>query len=105
MGKLAGLNIPSGTTLDSLLSTMDDIDRPLPNVAGFDRLDDASIDDLRWLCVWIDKHSTCESILKHHGPNGLDRVLKGIAAACAKKRVHMSPRVASIAGFYEMEVF
>jgi hypothetical protein len=98
------LNIPRGYNLDTILSTTPD--QPLPSVAGFDRLhEDKTPDELRWLCQWIDAQHTVDTIIKHHGQGGLNRVLKGIARACSIHRVHMTPRIASIAGFYEMAVF
>jgi len=98
------LHVPRGLNLDMLLSQQPD--EPLPNVAGFDRLyEDAIPDDLRWLCHWIDSQHTVDIIIQHHGMDGLNRVLKGIANACSQHRVHMTPRIASIAGFYEMTVW
>lgn len=101
------LNIPPGMTLDSLLigpGHPEDFERL--NLAAFDRLADThNADDLRWLNDWIAPQETVNLILQKHGRPGLVRVLKGIAQASSQKKVHMSDRIASIAGFYEYTVY
>lgn len=98
------LKLPTGMTLDMLLGA--NPDAPLPNIAGFDRLyQDSDPMNLRRLCMWADSQETCDIVIKWHGHEGLNRVLRGIAKACAVQRVHMSPRIRSIASFYEMAVY
>ena len=73
-------------------------DLPLPNIAGFDRLVDAGDKyQLRQLVKWIEPQTTCSYILRHHGADGLKRVLRGIATACSKHNVYMGSRVGNMA--------
>lgn len=78
---------------------------PLTNIAGFDRLGGEASDSeqLRQLNAWIEPQHTCDEIIKHHGQDGLRRVLRGIAIASSKLRVPMTPRIASVAPFYDVE--
>ena len=75
-----------------------DWDRPLPNLAGFDRL--AEVGD-KWqieqLVDWIEPQTTCQYVMDHHGCKGLNRVLEGIAKACSQHNIHMRDRVGSTA--------
>ena len=81
-------------------------DEPLPNLAGFDRL--AESGDtwvIESLVDWIQPQRTCEYIMRHHGPKGLKRVLKGIARACAEHKIHMRDSVSSMAVVMGLEVY
>jgi hypothetical protein len=101
------LEIPEGMSLETLLWGGDaHADAPL-NLEAFDTLaDDAdAVKNLQWLCQWAEPQSTCDAIIKHHGTEGCNRVLKGIAQACSKHKQHMGKRVAAVAGFYEMDVY
>jgi len=83
----------------------DNLDRPLPNIAGFDRLADMSTpDEIAWLVQWVEPQTTCSYIMRNHGAEGLKRVLAGIAKACAAKRIHMGNRVAIAATALGFEV-
>jgi hypothetical protein len=64
-----------------------EVDLPLPNLAAFDR------------------HQTCTYILRHHGPKGLKRVIRGIARACSQHKVHMGTRVKACAEACEYAVY
>ena len=99
------LKIPKGMNIDTLLFPVPE-DAPLPSIAGFDTLKDThNVSELEWLSQWADSQLVVNMILKHHGDKGLTRVLKGIAIACSEKQVHMTPRIASIAGFYNLQVY
>lgn len=75
-----------------------DWDKPLPSIKAFDSLQKtASEAQARWLNEWIAPQSTCGYVLKHHGSEGLSRVIRGIAKACSKHRVPMCERVYSAA--------
>lgn len=86
--------LPVGVTLEQVLGQY--VDAPLPNLAGFDRLDTSKL-ALERLVAWVEVQSVCDTILKWHGAPGLHRVLGGIARDCARKNVHMGDRVASYA--------
>ena len=78
-------------------------DRPLPNIAAFDRLTDIkNADRVAALNIWIEPQSTCSAIMKYHGEKGLRRVLYGIARASVALEVSMQPRVRSAAEFLEL---
>ena len=101
---MAHLKIPEGLTFDTLLSTWPD--EPLPNISGFDTLAaQGNPGQITKLVAWIEPQQVCGVILKHHGAKGLQRVLKGIAAAASKHQIAMRPRVQSIAEFYGMQVY
>lgn len=75
-------------------------DRPLPNIAGFARLQEThSEEQIRQLNLWIESQATCSSIIKWHGKKGLQMVLRGIAQASASKKVPMQARVRSVAEY------
>ncbi len=81
-------------------------DEPLPSLAAFDRLhEEGDKERLRFLNIWIDRQSVCSTILKHHGEDGLTKVVTGIAKASSIHHVHMSGRVKSCAGFNEWDVY
>jgi hypothetical protein len=86
--------LPQGVSLEQVLGQH--ADEPLPNLAGFDRLDTGKL-DLTRLVDWVEAQSVCDTILKWHGSPGLHRVLAGIARDCSRKGVHMGNRVASYA--------
>lgn len=86
--------LPIGVTLEQVLGQHSDA--PLPNLAGFDRLDVNKL-ALTRLIDWIEPQSVCDTILKWHGGPGLNRVLAGIARDASRKGVHMGDRVASYA--------
>ena len=108
---MANLIPPRGLTLENLLwapspSADDEIDKPLPNIAVFDRLhEEGEPDRLRWLADWIEHHTTCAHILRHHGPKGLKRVIRGIAKACSKHGVHMGTRVSGFAQSLGLQLY
>ncbi len=93
--------LPNGVTLEQVLGQH--FDGPLPNLAGFDRLDTDKL-GLTRLVSWVEAQSVCDTILKWHGAPGLHRVLAGIARDCARKNVHMGDRVASYAASLGLEV-
>ncbi len=93
--------LPVGVTLEQVLGQH--ADEPLPNLAGFDRLDADKL-GLTRLVAWIEPQSVCDTILKWHGAPGLHRVLAGIARDCARKGVHMGDRVASYAASMGLQV-
>jgi len=96
--------IPNGMTFDTLLSTWPD--EPLPNISGFDKLTgQAAPGQIASLNAWIEPQQVCGVIIKHHGPNGLRRVLEGIARASAAHKIPMGLRVASVAEFYGLTVY
>lgn len=74
--------------------TNGDYDKPLENIAGFDRLVENGYlpQQVESLINWIEPHTTCEWIMRHHGSAGLKRVLRGIAKAAVKLDVPMKPR-------------
>lgn len=101
---MAHLDVPQGMTLDTLISTWPD--EPLPNISAFDTLAaQADKGQVQKLIAWIEPQQVCGVIIKHHGHDGLQRVLKGIARAAAKHKLPMAPRVRSIAEFYGMETY
>ena len=98
---------PPGMTLSQLLCAWPgkNYDEPLPNIAGFDRL--AELGDtwqIRQLVDWIEPQTTCSYIMRHHGAEGLKRVLRGIALACSRNNVHMRSRTAAMAAAMDLEV-
>ena len=93
--------LPVGVSLEQVLGQH--VDAPLPNLAGFDRLDANKL-ALTRLVDWVEAQSVCETIMKWHGAPGLHRVLGGIARDCAQKKVHMGNRVASYAASMGLEV-
>lgn len=93
--------LPDGVTLEQILGQH--VDAPLPNLAGFDRLDVGKL-QLTRLVDWVEAQSVCDTILKWHGAPGLHRVLGGIARDCARKGVFMGNRVAGYAGSMNLEV-
>ena len=98
------LDIPHGMTFDTLLSTWPA--KPLPNIAAFDTLKAQGLDgQIRGLNYWIEPQQVCNVIIKHHGANGLRRVLKGIAEASSVKKIPMGMRVRVIAEYYELETY
>lgn len=91
-------------SLETLVSAWPD--RPLPKLARFDVLaGQGSPDEIRRAVEWIEPQQVCDVILKHHGAQGLQRVLKGIAKAATTKRIPMLPRVRGVAEFYGWRVF
>lgn len=93
-------------TLDSLLNCGADPETFSLNPAAFDRLHEThDADQIRWLNDWIEPQHVCDLVMRDHGRTGLERVLKGIALASATKQIHMSERVAAVAGFYEYEIY
>ena len=97
------LVLPPGMTLDQLLTEWPD--EPLPNVAGFDRLYQSDDQGIQWLSEQLESQQVIDIVIKHHGDAGLARVLKGVAQACSTKKIHMSPRIVSIANYYGMTVY
>lgn len=99
-----GRLMPPGYDIQHLFQGYPDL--PLPNIAAFDRLhEEGDPERLRAMNTWIDRQMVCSTILKHHGREGLRRVIAGIARASSKHKVHMSGRVASCAGFHEWDVY
>lgn len=95
---MANMTLPVGVPLTMLLSQR--VDEPLPNIAAFDTLDrTAKAPQVIELNEWIEPQRTCTIIMKHHGPEGLQRVLAGIARASVKHNVRMMPRVRAIAEY------
>ena len=86
--------LPVGVPLEQVLGQH--ADRPLANLAAFDRLDTTRL-ALTRLVEWVEPQSVCDDILKWHGAPGLHRVLGGIARDCSRKGVCMGDRVASYA--------
>jgi hypothetical protein len=83
-----------------------EVDLPLPNLAAFDRLhEEGEPARLSWLSDWVESHQTCTYILRHHGPKGLKRVIRGIARACSQHKVHMGTRVKACAEACEYAVY
>ena len=75
-----------------------DYDLPLESLAGFDKLAEKGDPwQIEQLVDWIEPQTTCQYLIDHHGCVGLNRVLEGLARACAKHRVHMRDRVGSTA--------
>ncbi len=101
------MNIPAEMNLDTLLfGAGSPEDFPQLDLAGFDRLHiEASPYQLEWLNRWIGPQATCDLIMRQVGTTGLSRVLVGIAKASSVHKVHMSDRVASIAAYYNLQVF
>lgn len=89
---------------DQLLSAWPD--QPLPNIAKFDTFSgQADTATIQRAVAWIEPQQTCTVIAKHHGPSGLQRVLKGIAKAAADHKIPMLPRVKAVAEFYGYQVY
>jgi hypothetical protein len=86
--------LPVGVSLEQVLGQH--FDGPLPNLAGFDRLDADKL-ALTRLVDWVEPQSVCDTLLKWHGAAGLHRVLAGIARDASRKGVHMPDRIASYA--------
>jgi hypothetical protein len=83
-----------------------EVDLPLPNISAFDRLyEEGDSNRLDWLVDWLEHQSTCAYIMRHHGSDGLQRVLRGVAKACSVHRCHMGSRVASAAGVLGLQVY
>lgn len=96
--------VPEGLTLTTLLSSYPD--QPLPNIAGFDVLaGQGSRKQIADLMNWIEPQQVCNVVLKHHGADGLRRVLLGIAKAASAHKIPMTGRVQGIAEFYELPVY
>lgn len=100
MAEAPTLKLPAGYSLDSLFvewpdAPIADFDRTVRNLAKTDTVYDC--DRLNEL---IDGQHVCGIIVKHHGNEGLARVIKAIAEASVKLDVRMKPRVQSIADFY-----
>lgn len=93
--------LPVGVSLEQVLGQH--ADEPLPNLAGFDRLDTDKL-GLTRLVDWIEPQSVCDTILKWHGAPGLHRVLAGIARDASRKGIHMGNRVASYAASMNLPV-
>ena len=91
-------------TLEQILGVWPgrDYDEPLPSLVGFAKIDD------RWalqeLVDWIEPQTTCAYIMRHHGADGLKRVLSGLAVSCSRNNVHMRERVASMAAALDLEI-
>lgn len=101
---MADIEIPPYGTFESVLFTHPD--EPLPSLARFDTLaGQATPAEISRATKWVEAQQVCAVILKHHGASGLQRVLKGIANACSKKRVPMMPRTRAVAQFYGYEIF
>jgi hypothetical protein len=99
-----GRLMPPGMDLSQLFQGYPD--QPLPSIAVFDRLhEEGDRERLRLLNVWVDRQMVCSTILKHHGAEGLEKVLSGIAKASSIHKVPMSGRVKSCAGFHEWDVY
>lgn len=97
------LVLPPGVTLDQLLSVWPD--QPLPNVAAFERLyQSKDTDQIRRLNELAESQQFVSTVLKHHGEAGLRKVLEGIARASSVLKVHMAPRIASVAAYNGWEV-
>ncbi len=87
--------VPAGMTLDSVLSAMDHGELDLP---AFDRLGEThNGEQLRYMNAWAEPQDTINAIMRHHGPAGVARVLRGIAKASVAQGVAMAPRIRSIA--------
>ena len=83
-----------------------DWDKGLPSIKAFDTLQNTADEpQARWLNKWIAPQTTCGYVLKHHGSDGLSRVIRGIARACSKLRVPMCGRVASAAVEQKLTVY
>jgi hypothetical protein len=83
-----------------------DYDQPLPNIAAFDRLleNEYTPQQVESLVNWIEPLTTCQWVMKHHGSDGLKRVLRGIAKAACGLKVPMKSRTrhtAYVCGFIE----
>tara|TARA_Y100000034_G_scaffold131257_1_gene191615 strand:+ start:207 stop:527 length:321 start_codon:yes stop_codon:yes gene_type:complete len=97
------LHIPHGYTLDTLLAPYPD--EPLPNLKAFGDLSKVGDrDQIAGLIDMFESQETCNTVMKHHGHEGLAFALKGIAQAASDHKVHMRKRVASVAGFYGLPV-
>jgi hypothetical protein len=82
-----------------------DYDKPLPSIAGFDKLAEThTADQIEYLSRWIAPQTTVAYILRHHTAQDLKRVISGIARACEAKRIPMSDRVAAMAQALGIEV-
>lgn len=106
------IDLPFGMRLEHLLSSPGptglpgEVDKPLENISVFDRLHEEGEEDrLEWMVDWVEHQSTCAYLMRHHGSDGLKRVLRGIAKACSKHKVHMGDRVAAVAGAMSLEVY
>lgn len=98
------LEIPDGMDASSLLSSYP-TDQALPNIGAFDNLKtDGDPERIRRLTIWIEPQAVCDYVRQWHGDAGLARVLRGIAEACAAKRVHMTPRVRAVAGWLGLAI-
>lgn len=58
--------------------------------------------DVDWYNRWIDSQRVCSIIIKHHGKDGLNAVVRAIAEASVRLDASPSSRVQSIIDFYEM---
>jgi len=98
------LDLPDGWTLEHVLSGWRNLDEPLPNLAGFDRLAETTTPaDVRWLVDWVEPQATITYLIRHHGFDGSGRVLEGIARAAAHHRVPMGRRIYGVAGAMGLE--
>ena len=83
-----------------------DYDKPLPNIAAFDKLvaNGYTPQQVQSLVNWIEPWTTCDWVMRHHGGDGLKRILRGIAKAAAKLDVPMKSRTrhtAYVCGYLE----
>lgn len=101
---MANLELPPGVSLDTLFTEWPD--EPLPHISAFSTLAGSpEPGQVRRLVDWIEPQQVCAVIMKHHGSEGLQMVLKGIAEAASKHKVPMNPRVRSVAEFYGLKVY
>jgi len=91
---------PDGFELGQLLfGWPGEWDKPLPSLKGFDLLArTGNPDQIRSLVKWAEPQETCDFLIRHHGYDGLKRVLQGIARAASEQDVHMGRRVGGVAG-------
>ena len=90
--------------LEALLAAWPD--RPLPRISKFDTLaGQGSPGEITRAVEWIEAQQVCNVIARHHGADGLRRVLRGIAKAASTKRIPMLPRVRGVAEFYGWQVY
>ena len=75
-----------------------DFDKTISKISSTD-----SVAELSRLNDWIDRQQVCSVIVKHHGYDALERVLKTIAQACVRVDAPMGSRVQSVASFYELD--
>ena len=109
---MADFQAPLGMTMENFLwapaplGEPGEVDKPLPNIGAFDRLkDEDEPARAQWLSDWVESHQVCNYILRHHGPKGLKRVIKGIAEACSKHQLSMGKRVRACAQACELPIY